>query len=436
MKVTEKQKDTSAKSGRHNLPATEKVLLAGEERFRNLMEHIPGVSIQGYNLKGTVLYWNKASEGVYGYTAREAIGQNLCDLIIPPAIKPLFRKALELGKKTKRSGELMPPGEIMLLHKDRHLVPVYSIHTIVRVKGEKTLLFCIDVDLSERKQAEEALRRSYEEMEFRVKERTAKLTHANLQLESEIRRHRRTELALRESEEHLRQGQKLEAVGRLASGVAHDFGNLLNAINGYIALFKLKLSPQDPLRPEIIEVEKVVRRAEKLIRKLLAFGRKEKTKPKAWNINEIINDLKKMLRQLLGRGVKLQTSLDPELGIIQADRGQIEQIIINLSLNAQQAIKRRGTIRISTSNCRLKRARRGLTPGSYILLTISDTGCGMSKEVQRHIFEPFFTTNKNGDNSGLGLSIIYGIVKQSGGQIKVESKAGQGTVFKIYLPRV
>ena len=329
----------------------------------------------------------------------------------------------------------MPPGEIMLLHKDRHRVPVYSIHTIVRVIGEKTVLFCIDVDLSERKQAEEALRRSYEELEFRVKKRTAKLTRANLKLKSEIRRHRRTELALRESEDHLRQGQKLEAVGRLASGVAHDFGNLLNAINGYITLFKLQISPQDPLRTEIAEVEKVVRRAEKLIRKLLAFGRKEETKPKTWNINEIIKDLKKMLRQLLGRGVKLLTSLDPELGTIQVDRGQIEQIIINLSLNAQQAIKRRGTIRISTSNCCLKRARPGLTPGSYILLTVSDTGGGMNEEIRSHIFEPFFTTHKNGNNSGLGLSIVYGIVKQSGGQIAVESKTGQGTVVKIYFPQ-
>ncbi len=179
-------------------------LRESEARFRNLLDYIPGVSIQGYTADGIVRYWNKASEQVYGYTAEEAIGRNLGDLIIPPEVKPHFKQALELGAKCTKSGEFMPPGELMLLHKNGSLVPVYSIHTVVCLSGRPPLMFCIDVDLSERKRIEEALRKAHKELERRVEERTAELAKVNDKLRREIEERKDAEEALRESQEWFR----------------------------------------------------------------------------------------------------------------------------------------------------------------------------------------------------------------------------------------
>ncbi|MBW1982199.1 MAG: PAS domain S-box protein [Deltaproteobacteria bacterium] len=182
---------------------TEEALLESEERFRNLLEHIPGVSIQGYSTDGTVLYWNKASEQVYGYTAAEAVGKNLADLIIPPDIRPSFQEGLRIGAKATESGELMPGGEYMLLHKNGSLVPVYSIHTVVCLGNRPNTMFCIDVDLSERKQAEEALKKAYAELEQRVQERTAALLILNEKLRHEIEERKQVEEELRRRETDL-----------------------------------------------------------------------------------------------------------------------------------------------------------------------------------------------------------------------------------------
>jgi len=182
----------------------ELALAESEARFRNLMEYIPGISIQGYDTNGTVFYWNKASERVYGYTAEEALGENLGDLIIPPDIKPHFENALKIGKKINKSGEFMPPGELMLLHKKGHLVPVYSIHTAVAIQGQEPLLFCIDVDLSERKRVEQQLQKARDELEIRVRERTADLERANEQLRNQVKEREHAEKALRQAEERFR----------------------------------------------------------------------------------------------------------------------------------------------------------------------------------------------------------------------------------------
>ena len=241
-------------------------------------------------------------------------------------------------------------------------------------------------------------------------------------------------------ETQLLQSQKLEGIGRLAGGIAHDFNNLLTAIMGYSLLSLRKLHEQDPLYHNITEIEKAANRAASLTRQLLAFSRKQILQPKVLNLNEIVSDINKMLRRLIGENIELRTALSPDLGNVKADPGQIEQVIMNLVINARDAMDNGGKLTIETSNVYLdeKYASQhiAVNPGYFVMLAISDTGTGMDEETQSHIFEPFFTTKEIGKGTGLGLSTVYGIVKQSGGNIWVYSEPNQGTTFKIYLPRV
>ncbi len=249
---------------------------------------------------------------------------------------------------------------------------------------------------------------------------------------------KRTEEALRESENQIRQLQKMEAIGRLAGGVAHDFNNLLTIIKGYGQLSLLELKEPTPLKGNLEEILKATERASNLTRQLLAFSRRQILEPKVLNLNQLIQDLNKMLYRVLGEDIELIYHLSPDLGKVKIDPGQIEQVILNLAINAREAMPSGGKLTIETSNIELHEmslhTHLEMTPGSYVMLALSDNGMGMSPEVQEHIFEPFFTTKEKG--TGLGLSTVYGIVKQSGGYIYVYSELGQGTTFKIYLPRV
>ena len=241
-------------------------------------------------------------------------------------------------------------------------------------------------------------------------------------------------------EERLRQSQKMEAVGRLAGGVAHDFNNLLTVITGYSDLLLLGLHAGAPERLHAEEIRKAADQAAALTRQLLAFGRKQLLAPQVLDPNDLIRDMEKMLRRVIGEDIDLATSLAPELGSVRADPGQLQQVVLNLAINAHDAMPRGGKLTIETSNVTLDGtyARKYLEvqTGHYVLLAVSDMGCGMSEEVRSHLFEPFFTTKDIGKGTGLGLSTIYGIVKQSGGHIAVYSEPGQGTTFKVYLPRV
>jgi two-component system cell cycle sensor histidine kinase/response regulator CckA len=241
-------------------------------------------------------------------------------------------------------------------------------------------------------------------------------------------------------ERQLRMAQKMEAVGRLSGGIAHDFNNLLGVIIGYSQVLKRELGPASPLCEHAEEVEKAGQRAAALTRQLLAFSRQQVLTPAVLSLNALVSDMEKMLQRLLGEDVAVTTALDPELKHTKVDQGQIEQVIMNLAVNARDAMPQGGRLKIETANVEFDemyvRQHAGSKRGQYVMLAVSDTGMGMNAEIQAHIFEPFFTTKEVGKGTGLGLATVYGVVKQSGGYIAVESAPGKGTSFQVYLPRV
>jgi PAS domain S-box-containing protein len=240
-------------------------------------------------------------------------------------------------------------------------------------------------------------------------------------------------------EEQFRQAQKMEAIGRLASGVAHDFNNLLTAISGYASFVRDTLPPASPAQEDIAQVLNAAERGRNLTRQLLTFARPQAAPPVAVDLNEVILNLSRILRRLISEDIELATIPGPDLGAVWVDPGQVEQILVNLVVNASDAMPQGGRLIIETSRATLdtEYASRhvGVIPGDYVMLAISDTGCGMSDEVKAHIFEPFFTTKGPGKGTGLGLATCYGIARQNGGHIGFYSEPGKGTTFKIYFPR-
>ncbi|MEO6035374.1 MAG: PAS domain S-box protein, partial [Verrucomicrobiota bacterium] len=241
-------------------------------------------------------------------------------------------------------------------------------------------------------------------------------------------------------ETKLRQSQKMEAIGRLAGGIAHDFNNLMQAIIGYTNLLLQRLQPSDTNRDTIVQIEKSADRAAALTAQLLAFSRKQVLKPKVFSLDIAVADVSKLLRRLIGENIQIVSRAGQSAQHVSADPGQIEQVILNLSLNARDAMPQGGTLTIETTCLELLDKPEGFSddfrPGSYVRLSITDTGLGMTPEVKAHLFEPFFTTKSLGKGTGLGLSIVYGIVRQSGGEISVHSEVGRGTTFHVFLPRV
>jgi two-component system, cell cycle sensor histidine kinase and response regulator CckA len=274
------------------------------------------------------------------------------------------------------------------------------------------------------------------DLEHRVEERTAELVRVNEALRHEIDERKRVQ----DERDALRQSQKMEAVGRLAGGVAHDFNNLLTVITGYTDLLQMRFAEGSPSWETLQDIRFASDRASALTRQLLAFSRRQLLQPQTVAVNQMVADIQHMLERLMGEQIALETKLAPDAWMVRTDPSQIDQVLINLVLNARDAMPLGGRLLIETSNVEVGREREGIAPdvhdGAYVVLAVSDTGQGMDEQVQSRLFEPFFTTKEVGTGTGLGLATVYGIVKQSGGYISVRSAPGQGSTFTIYLPRV
>jgi two-component system cell cycle sensor histidine kinase/response regulator CckA len=271
----------------------------------------------------------------------------------------------------------------------------------------------------------------YQQLERRLTDLQAALGRA----EHELNERKRAEEQLRKTEGQLRQAQKMDAIGQLAGGIAHDFNNVLTVILGQSSLMLDDLKATDPLRPELEEVRRAGERAAGLTRQLLAFSRQQVLQLRVLDVNEVVRGMERMLARLLGAHVQLEVRLGAGVDTVLADAGQMEQVVMNLAINARDAMPRGGKLTIETRNMTMAGEHVQMPPGEYVMLAVSDTGTGMDKETLARIFEPFFTTKEKGKGTGLGLSTVYGIVKQSGGHIWPYSEVGIGTTFKVFLPR-
>ena len=287
-------------------------------------------------------------------------------------------------------------------------------------------------DFFSRKRMEEELRRAQGELEERVRERTGELVHANELLRHEMEQRRR-------AERQLLQTQKLEAIGRLAGGIAHDFNNLMAVVLGSGGLLEKRIPADDPRHPLIESILQAGGRAAKLTQQLLAFGRAQPLAREQIGLNDVVRDIAKIVERVLGERVVVELRLDPDAGDVRADRGQLEQVVMNLAVNARDAMPNGGTVTLATAREPVTDARSlelgGIEAGEYARLEVTDTGVGMNEATLAQVFEPFFTTKETGKGTGLGLATVYGIVKQLGGSVVARSKPGQGSRFTIHLPR-
>jgi two-component system cell cycle sensor histidine kinase/response regulator CckA len=374
----------------------ERALKKSEERFRNLYNEAP-VGYHEYDLEGQITNVNQTDLEMLGYTREEMIGEFMWTFNVEEEIAHQHILA-------KLSGALPPDRNLERTYrrKDGTTFPVLiQDRLILDEEGQIKGIRCIIQDITERKRSEE-------------------------------------EKAV--LEEQLRQSQKMEAIGQLAGGIAHDFNNLLTVIRGYSQLTLREIQKHDPLWENIEEIDKAANRASELTRQLLAFSRRQILEFKVIDLNVLMDGMEKMLRRMIRENIELIIEPGENLGKIKADPGQIEQVILNLAVNAKDAMPSEGKLILGAGNVELDegfvRSHVGSKVGRYVRLLVMDTGCGMTREVRERVFEPFFTTKGKGEGTGLGLSTVYGIVKQSGGYIWVSSEVGRGTGVEIYLPRV
>jgi PAS domain S-box-containing protein len=356
--------------------------------YQELVENANDI-IFTHDLDGNITSLNRAGEQITGYTREEASNMNVLQVVAPA-----YRKTLAELIKRRFADEVKGAFEIEILAKDGRKVVLEVSTRLITKNGEAMRVQGIARDVTHRKHLEE----------------------------------------------QLMQAQKMEAIGHLAGGVAHDFNNLLTAVTGYSDLVLRRLGSDSPVRQEVEQIKRAGQRATTLTRQLLAFSRKQMLQPRVLDLNSVLSDVERLLKRLIGENIQLIMVLGAELGRVKADPGQIEQIIMNLAVNARDAMPHGGTLTVGTANVMLDEDYAAqhvdVRPGRYVMLAVSDTGMGMDADTQTRIFEPFFTTKAKGKGTGMGLSTVYGIVKQSGGNIWVYSEPNQGSTFKIYLPRI
>ncbi|HYB11880.1 MAG TPA: PAS domain-containing protein, partial [Myxococcota bacterium] len=375
-----------------DLQRTEKALLETEVRFRQLVENAYDL-VTEVSSDARLVWVSPSYRTVLGYEPEELVGRSIFDILHPDDLAPAMETFAGF-----LNGRQSQEACVRARHKDGSWRSFEaSGGAFVTAAGERRAVV-ISRDVTAR---------------------------------------RLTEAALARSEEELRQAQKMEAVGRLAGGIAHDFNNLLTAIRGYGDLALEALSQSDPLRRDIEEIGHAARRASELTGQLLTFSRRQVQQRRVLDLNTVVSDLDKMLRRVIGEDLELRTRLDPAAGAVHADPGQLEQVLVNLAVNARDAMPMGGCLSLETSHIdRSTSVAAGLPTACYACLIVNDTGIGMDEETRNRIFEPFFTTKPPGKGTGLGLSTVYGIVQQSGGQIHVESSPEGGTTFRIFLPEV
>ena len=369
----------------HRSLSTVALLRESEERFRAMFDSAP-TAMMLHNLDGTVVAANRSAAALLGYTVDELRGLKPAQIQHPEDSEEGTRLYLELvaGERDSYRREALfvkASGETVVTH--------LAVALVRDADGKPNYVIGMAEDVTEQRQLEE----------------------------------------------QLRQSQKLEAIGRLAGGVAHDFNNMLTAIGGYTALALDHAPDGSELHGDLEEIRKATDRATLLTRQLLAFSRKQMLVPELLNLNGVVLELESMLRPLIGEDVELTTRLDPALGPIEADPGQLHQVVMNLVVNARDAMPMGGRVSIETANADVGANDEGIEPGRYVTLTVRDSGEGIDEATLGQIFEPFFTTKESGKGTGLGLATVYGIVKQSGGYVAVDSEVGRGSAFTIYLRR-
>jgi len=373
-------------------------LEASYERFSSVTESARDAIIST-DQDGAIAFWSRSAGTIFGYAEDEAIGQSLARFVAE-SDRDACLAVMTSNGPDHVGAEFGRTIEVAGVRKDGVRFPI-ELSVSSWQTGGATHFTAVVRDVTERKQGEDVLR---------------------------------------QREDQLRQGQKMEAIGRLAGGVAHDFNNLLMAIRGYGELVMGTLHDDDPRRLDAVEIIKAADRAAGLTRQLLTFSRQRVLAPQVLALDEVVAGTERLLRRLIGEDIDLMCSSDVDLGHVRADAGQIEQVLVNLAVNARDAMPSGGKLRIELSNVdldpRTGAEHAGLPPGAYVRLIVTDTGCGMSADTASHIFEPFFTTKEEGKGTGLGLATAYGIVQQSGGTIEVDSRPGAGTIFRIYLPHV
>ncbi|MBI4643057.1 MAG: response regulator [Deltaproteobacteria bacterium] len=388
------ERELKEAAGRQERQQAEKNL-AQLQRQHEMILQAAGEGILGLDLQGKVTFVNAAAAKITGYEPEEILGQDCHKLIhYARADGTLYPRESCPSLAVLQSGEMRYVSEEVFWSKEHKSLAVEYVTSSLKENDRIIGAVMIFRDISE---------------------------HKRLQ-------------------EQFLQAQKMEAVGRLAGGVAHDFNNLLTVIMGCTDLLMQELKENDRLLLYNTEVMKAAHQAVGLIQQLLAFSKKQIMEPQVVNLNAVVTDMEKMLRRLIGEDIDLVTRTDESLGMVKADPGQISQVIMNLAVNARDAMPQGGRLTLETANVELDESyalkHTEVRPGPYAVLTVSDTGLGMDAETQEHIFEPFFSTKEPGKGTGLGLSTVDGIVKQSNGHIWVYSEVGRGTTFKIYLPRV